>query len=458
MKTNLPDFPFTNYAKAELNPFGTHSSAKSSARKYPRTDLKTFTHWASFPEDIHRAVQSATTRANLHSTPFTVEAPTKTMFVENEEKLRAHAVFALHNPVEEVLDKLGVKGMFTMPGSRNVAIVGDLDFSWVTNTQSHPKVIAEYKTWWAANLVHIVAAFSGTRSDTLSKQSLDALQQIYRYMTFNNNKFGILTNWQRALFLRHAETSDCKTLEYYLIELDGPILMLKVWVGMVLLAEDNWFYASPTISSPPPDRHFRNSAATWKERKKAAENVQEYHMLPINNKYQHLPLDFCLCCFDLSSVRCGEKGCVVTARLISSTILKNNLHVVCKVVDGLCYPNAANLLDNEARTYTALQNLQGKAIPTLYGFYEVWGILQLLALEPVGNAIFEGEEINQSLRKKMKVALQHIHNAGYIHGDIARRNFCSMDSGNIFLVDLETCRLCGNPSELVDEMNEVDRL
>jgi hypothetical protein len=142
MKTNLPDLPFTNYAKAELNPFGTHSSAKSGARNlYPKTDLKTFTHWASFPEDIHRAVQSATTRANLPSTPFIVEAPTKTTIVENEEKLRAHAVFALHNLVEEVLDKLGVKGMFTMPGGGNAAIVGDPDFSWVANRQSHPKVI-----------------------------------------------------------------------------------------------------------------------------------------------------------------------------------------------------------------------------------------------------------------------------------------------------------------------------
>jgi hypothetical protein len=162
--------------------------------------------------------------------------------------------------------------------------------------------------------VHIVADFSGTHSDALSKQSLDALQQIYRYMTFNNNKFGILTNWQRALFLRCAETSDRKTLEYYLVELDGPISMLKAWVGMVLLADR--FYASPTISSAPPDRHFRNSATAWKERKKAAENAQEYHMLPINNKYQRLPLDFRLCRFDLSSVRCGEKGCVVTARLL----------------------------------------------------------------------------------------------------------------------------------------------
>jgi hypothetical protein len=57
-------------------------------------------------------------------------------------------------------------------------------------------------------------------------------------MTFNN-KFGILTNWWCALFLCCAEKLDCKTLEYYLIESDGSISMLKGWVSMVLFVEDN---------------------------------------------------------------------------------------------------------------------------------------------------------------------------------------------------------------------------
>ena len=97
-------------------------------------------------------------------------------------------------------------------------------------------------------------------------------------------------------------------------------------------------------------------------------------------------------------------------------------------------------------------------IPTLYGFYEVWGILRLLALEPVGNAIPEDEQINRTLRMKMKVALQCVHNAGYVHGDIARRNFCRRANGVVFLVDLERCQRAENQSELDDEMNEVDRL
>jgi hypothetical protein len=53
-----------------------------------RTDLKTLTPWTSFPNDIHQAIQSATTRARLPSTPFTIEVSTKTRFVENEERVR----------------------------------------------------------------------------------------------------------------------------------------------------------------------------------------------------------------------------------------------------------------------------------------------------------------------------------------------------------------------------------
>ena len=105
-----------------------------------------------------------------------------------------------------------------------------------------------------AELEHVEAAFNGTCGGTLC-QSLEALEQMYGYMTFNNNRFGILTNWQCALFLCCAETPDHKTLEYHTIKLDEPgqsISMLKAWVGMVLLAEDNWFYATPTPSSAPP--------------------------------------------------------------------------------------------------------------------------------------------------------------------------------------------------------------
>ena len=62
-------------------------------------------------------------------------------------------------------------------------------------------------------------------------------------MTFNNTRYGILTNWERALFLRRTKVDGRHTLDVYSVELDGDqhISMLKAWVGMVLLAEADWF-------------------------------------------------------------------------------------------------------------------------------------------------------------------------------------------------------------------------
>ena len=74
MQTGLPDLPFTNYGKAELRHFGTHSTPKATPRTYPETDLKTLTLWTFFPNDIHQAIQSATVRAHLFSNPFPISA------------------------------------------------------------------------------------------------------------------------------------------------------------------------------------------------------------------------------------------------------------------------------------------------------------------------------------------------------------------------------------------------
>jgi hypothetical protein len=222
-----------------------------------------------------------------------------------------------------------------------------------------------------------------------------------------------------------------------MIELDGPghMSMLKAWVGMVLLAaEADWFYASPTISSVPPGLNYGISTSPWKELARAFQDAQGYHMLPDNGTYECLTLEFCMCRFNLSSARRGSMGCVVDARFLAPSLGKPNLQpeVVCKVVDILSYPDAADFLDDEVRAYAALEHLQGNVIPKLYGFYEVWGILRLIALEPVGNAIPEDEQINRTLRTKMKTALRCIHLAGFIHGDIARRNSCRRASGVVF--------------------------
>lgn len=179
------------------------------------------------------------------------------------------------------------------------------------------------------------------------QKTLEALQQITWLLT--TIKFSILTNWKQALFLHRVETSGRKTLEYYLLELGGPM------VGISLLAEDGF-------------------AST--EQKKAICKENGYLMRPDDDAYRC----FCFSFFDLSSSRPGHgtKSCVVNGRLLRSFVQQADLHVIYKIVDVLHHCDVANLLDHEAWAYVALQqNLQDQVIPIPHGYFEVCGILRL---------------------------------------------------------------------------------
>jgi hypothetical protein len=72
---------------------------------------------------------------------FNISGWTWSRIVETEENVRAHATYALHIPVEEVLKMLGVKGRFALAGGSS-PVVGDPDFSWVVGpAQPRPKVM-----------------------------------------------------------------------------------------------------------------------------------------------------------------------------------------------------------------------------------------------------------------------------------------------------------------------------
>jgi hypothetical protein len=282
-------------------------------------------------------------------------------------------------------------------------------------------------------------------------------------MTFNDNKYGILSNMQYAWFFQRIETADHKgrTLQYY-----GPIdinvdsvhlpSMLKAFVGTILLAEtaSTWFHTSVSDIDSPSNRYFRSSVTAIRDRDIAIIQAQSYNSTPVAGTYPVLPLDPWLCHFNRSSVRhSSERGCTLRATLERPS---DNLKVFCKIVDLFRNYNAISALDTEVRNYAALQNLQGVVIPQVHGYYNVWGLLKLLALEVIGNAIPEDVPINAELRKQMKSALSRIHSAGYVHGDIARRNFCKRGK-RIFLVDLETLAV-GSTVEMEDELAAVDAL
>ena len=173
----------------------------------------------------------------------------------------------------------------------------------------------EVKPFWLTDLKNLPQVFNKNNHCTPPERIVvDALQQIYGYMTFNNNKYGVLSNWERAWFFRRVEIDSRKTLEYACIELEGTNnspSMLKALVGMVILSEHDWFYVSPTLSISPPARFFGDSRTAQKAQKRAIDVVKHYNVAPTKGTYTCLDLDFWLCDFVLSTARPSGFGCVV---------------------------------------------------------------------------------------------------------------------------------------------------
>ena len=327
----------------------------------------------------------------------------------------------------------------------------------------------EYKTKWVAPLEDLPAYFQHKAQkniNVLERQSIDALFQLYGYMTFNDNKYGILSNMKYAWFFQRIETADSKgkTLQYY-----GPInlnvdsvnlpSMLKAFVGTILLAEtaSTWFHSSPTSTKAPYGRYFGVTPTAIHQRDAAIAKAHSYHSVIVDGSYQVLPLDLRLCHFDRSVVRHSPQGgCTLKAKLLRGLSAGGDLNVFCKIVDLYQRREFIDALDMEVHNYATLQDLQGKVIPRVHGYFEVWGHLKLLALEDVGITIPLDGEINTRTRALMKSALARIHSAGYVHGDIARRNFCKKDN-MVFLVDLETL-VMGSPAEMDDELAQINEL
>jgi hypothetical protein len=150
-----------------------------------------------------------------------------------------------------------------------------------------------------------VVAFIGTRNLTLRPNSWHALQQIYGYMTFNNTRYGILTNWERALFLRRTKVDGRNTLDVYSVEPDWRSTYLDAEsVGRDGIARrGRLVYATPTLSSAPPNRTFGTSTTAPASLRRAIDNAQRYRMQPVNGTYKDRTLDFRHYHFDLSTAR-----------------------------------------------------------------------------------------------------------------------------------------------------------
>ena len=310
-----------------------------------------------------------------------------------------------------------------------------------------------YKTKWGAALEDLPGYFRRQNSNhcgVSERRSIAAVQQLYGYLTFNKAEYGVLSNLQNTWFFQRVETGDCKALQYF-----GPIKMdsasspsmLKAFVGIVLLAE--------SLSTRIPRRYIsgsRTSIPNIENRDAIIVHAGSYRPTILAGSCGLIQLDPHLCHFDRTSVHHGHQRCCTLRAMLRGGKAK----VVCKIADLSLGGDPIDALDREMRNYAKLENLQGVAIPRVRGYYDVWGLLKLLALEDVGTAIPEDGPIDIRTRKKMKSTLARIHSAGYIHGDIARHKFCKR--GDLMsLVGLDMLAQ-GSPVKMESELGLVDAL
>jgi len=77
--------------------------------------------------------------------------------------------------------------------------------------------------------------------------------------------------------------------------------------------------------------------------------------------------------------------------------------IMCKAVNMFQNPAMVAALDAKSSVYLALWLLQGCCILKVYGYFNIWGILHLLALENIGQTISDGP-ISSSLHQKIIVS------------------------------------------------------
>ena len=155
MKTTLPNLSYipTGFSWSEEM----HGFSYKKNRAHPRTDLASLIPWVGFETQIHQAIVSR--MADMNITPNTEydigSLPKNRKLVMNEEGVRHQAKRQVHDLVVEVLNILGIQGLFTFSDCKDNQIVGEPDFCWSRNPCEVPKVVVRTftKFWRPAALI-----------------------------------------------------------------------------------------------------------------------------------------------------------------------------------------------------------------------------------------------------------------------------------------------------------------
>ncbi|KAJ3184602.1 hypothetical protein HDU87_004004 [Geranomyces variabilis] len=401
---------------------GSLSSTTTTTAKFPRTDLDTLATWHTLPTEIdsvRNILRNSTVSASASLGPFGFEGHIND---ESGVLILLHIMFA---SVTKCLPRELDQPKFTVVAG-NKDVVGEPDFIYKSGSSTKPKIVVEVKTDWAfPQLGSIVAEWPAAQSNPRSKLAR-AIHQIYGYMTFNHLRYGVLTNYEKTWFLRRVNAPQGGRLEISdPYAYNSTSTLLEAWVTVTLLAENNWFYTSPTTSPAPPRRATILTAPP---------SSNPYKLRHTNTS----GIEF------IEGVDRSRVGVVVRGKYFGT-------EVVMKVVDASKEKSAAEELEHEVSVYSALRSLSGSTIPCVIAYIEVWSMLRILVLQDCGinlRMYQNGGGSLSTVRDLCNDRLAELNALGYMHNDVKEENF-AFNNGNVRLIDLGRASQ-GTTSESVD--------
>ncbi|KAI9002821.1 hypothetical protein BC832DRAFT_108620 [Gaertneriomyces semiglobifer] len=408
-----------------IAPLKTLSSTKTTTPAYPRTDLRDLRQWSQFPHIVNTTKTSFETR--LPALPIRFRSDPRPELVDGEAAVEANFITFILRAVEDIAAAFYNGPQFSrIAGNRE--IVADPDFIYVSVPSTKAKIVGEVKTPWAFDVVDILQEWTLNGNDVKSKV-FRAISQLYGYMTFNQLRYGILTTYNSTWVFRRSSSAQGGVLEvserFTPVSQNGRPL-LEALFTVITLAEENWFYASPTHSPAPSPPAVR----------RALESVDPHRL--------QTEFPYSLVRFRRSKDR-SRAGAIVEGDF-------RGTNAIMKTVDISKHETLTAELDNEVSVYRSLAGLQGAILVRVLAYAEIWNMLRMLVLEPFGLPV---SAIDVASAKDGCIqALHALHQAGYSHGDIKLANFV-IHQGQVRIIDFGFATPLQSPDQAQTEMQEL---
>ncbi|KAK6517437.1 hypothetical protein TWF281_004094 [Arthrobotrys megalospora] len=426
-----------------------YSATKTKNPACPRKYLSDLTEWVGIKRDIKNFLDSKLSfeSAEFRRSDFIRADADLAASCSDENDVLTLGTTAYESPALVILREcFGIVGRFCHPGAG--CDLGNPDRVFVVKDtpteRGKGKLVFEWKTPWAlATPDNLIEEFnSGRLNNERPSKLVKAVSQLYGYMTYNNLGFGALCNYESLYLFKRV--GDCglqvsPPFKFSDKGTESPVAAFVYICHHVVTVGS--FHYSP-IEQGPPGTHILKIEdfvvrGTWKE-KGNTEILWEQVNLYLTERVTR----------NIATVMLGE------VRSQPGVQRRDSQKAVFKVyeINTTIKEKAA---DQEIEAYERLKDLQGSYVPKLYAAGTHMKSLKILILEDCGKTA-SADKVDVDFWAQARKAVQALHKAGAIHGDIKLDNFTISTSG-ARLVDLGLCRQ-GTPRERAEELEDFSRL